>query len=218
MNLNLSHNSVGFYQLSKLVCIPVTLLVQYFAYKQSVSRKVQLSLVPITIGVGIATVYDVDLNFTGCVFAACGVIATALSQIFTNTYQKSLDCNAVQLLYHSAPMISFGMLVMCPFFDDVDELRAFEFTAPCLLRIGLSCVFAIGVNVSNYLVIGKTSPLTYQVLGHLKTILILVLGFTVFNKELDSRECLGMMIAMFGVMYYTEVKRTQDQLAKTLPK
>jgi hypothetical protein len=72
------------------------------------------------------------------------------------------------------------------------------------------------VNISNYLVLGKTSPLTYQVrdsaftntvkgslrpniikraklalinlvlfieqvLGHMKTVLILVLGFTVFN-------------------------------------
>ena len=27
----------------------------------------------------------------------------------------------------------------------------------------LSCVFALGVNISNYLVLGKTSPLTYQV-------------------------------------------------------
>jgi hypothetical protein len=27
----------------------------------------------------------------------------------------------------------------------------------------VSCVFALGVNISNYLVLGKTSPLTYQV-------------------------------------------------------
>lgn len=50
-----------------------------------------------------------------------------------------------------------------------------------LIFPGLSCVLALGVNISNYLVLGKTSPLTYQVLGHLKTVLILVLGFTVFQ-------------------------------------
>ena len=64
--------------------------------------------------------------------------------------------------------------MLCPFFDDIYALREFQFTTPCLLRIALSCIFAIGVNVSNYLVIGKTSPLTYQVLGHLKTVLIIV--------------------------------------------
>lgn len=87
MNLNLQHNSVGFYQvrsapyscinsehlptcslsiqLSKLACIPVTLMVQYFAYKQSVSNNVKMTLIPITFGVGYATVYDLDVNFTG---------------------------------------------------------------------------------------------------------------------------------------------------------
>lgn len=40
------------------------------------------------------------------VFAALAVVATALAQIFTNTYQKSLDCNALQLLYHTSPYIA----------------------------------------------------------------------------------------------------------------
>ena len=84
MNLNLSYNSVGFYQvcivfcfmvvfidsllslqLSKLVCIPFTLMVQYVAYKQTVSRAVQFTLIPITFGVGYATVYDLSLNPVG---------------------------------------------------------------------------------------------------------------------------------------------------------
>ncbi len=65
MNLNLARNSVGFYQLSKLACIPCTLLIQFFAYKTSVPRSVQLTLVPITFGVGYATVYDLDINTVG---------------------------------------------------------------------------------------------------------------------------------------------------------
>eukprot|EP01038_Epipyxis_sp_PR26KG_P009625 gene9625-12961_t len=181
MNLNLSNNSVGFYQLSKLICIPFTLLVQYIAYKQSVSRAVQLTLIPISIGVGYATVYDLNLNLVGMVFATCAIVATSLAQIFTNTYQKSLDCNAMQLLYHTSPYITLGMLGMCPFFDDLSKLSTFQYTTPCVIRIVISCIFALGVNISNYLVLGKTSPLTYQVLGHMKTVLILVLGFTVFN-------------------------------------
>ena len=218
MNLNLSHNSVGFYQLSKLVCIPVTLAIQYFAYNQSVSRLIQFTLAPILFGVGFATVYDVEVQTVGLVFASFAVVATALAQIFTNTYQKSLDCNAMQLLYHTAPVISCGMLLMCPLFDDVGKLMEYEFTSGGVMRIALSCCFALGVNISNYLVLGKTSPLTYQVLGHLKTILILVLGFTVFNKPLDARNCLGITIAMVGVIAYTEIKRRQQVKLAALPK
>lgn len=207
MNLNLSHNSVGFYQLSKLVCIPFTLGVQFVFYKQSVSKAVQLTLIPITIGVGYATVYDLSINTVGLVFALCAVVFTALAQIFTNTYQKSLECNALQLLYHTSPYIALGMLIMSPFFDDMRALAQFEYTPALVVRICVSCLFALGVNISNYLVLGKTSPLTYQVLGHFKTVLILVLGFLIFNKPIDSRNVMGIVIAMFGVIAYTEVRR-----------
>ena len=216
MNLNLSHNSVGFYQLSKLACIPFTLFVQYIAYHQSVPRSVQLTLIPITVGVGYATVYDLDLNLVGTIFAACAVVATALSQIFTNTYQKSLDCNAMQLLFHTSPYIALGMIILCPFFDDMPRLANFVYTPSCLARIFVSCLFALGVNISNYLVLGMTSPLTYQVLGHLKTVLIIVLGFLMFNKKADTRNIIGIGIAMVGVIAYTEVRRKQSS-TPTLP-
>ena len=94
MNLNLAYNSVGFYQISKLACIPCTLLIQYFAYQQSVSRMVMLTLIPITLGVGYATVYDFSINLIGFIFAIAAVIATAVAQIFTNTYQVCLCQNS----------------------------------------------------------------------------------------------------------------------------
>ena len=40
------------------------------------------------------------------VVACLAVMATGMAQIFTNTYQKSLDCNALQLLYHTSPYIA----------------------------------------------------------------------------------------------------------------
>lgn len=218
MNLNLQTNSVGIYQLSKLACIPVTLIVQYFFYQQTITRQVALTLVPLTIGLGIATVYDMEANFLGTMYAAAAVFATALGQIFTSSKQKQLGCDALQLLHVTSPIICVGMLIMCPIFDDVGRLIEYEHTAGSIFRIALSCVLALAVNVSNYVVLGRTSPLTYQVLGHAKTILILVLGFLVFNKTVDGRQALGIAIAMVGVIAYTDVKSrpgNQDKPAVT---
>jgi solute carrier family 35 protein E3 len=220
MNLNLQYNSVGFYQLSKLACIPFTLAVQYIAYYQPVSSKVQMCLVPIIFGVGYATVHDLDMNFVGSCFAVCAVVATSMAQIFTSTYQKSLDCDALQLLYHTSPIIFAGMVILCPMFEDTSALYAFVYTPGCVFRILLSCGFALGVNISNYLVLGKLGPLTYQVVGHLKTVLILLLGFLMFNKTLDMRNIIGIIIAMTGVVAYSEIKRKETTVpaAGTLPK
>lgn len=214
MNLNLAYNSVGFYQLSKLACVPFVLAVQYLLYNQGVSRAVQLTLIPITLGVGWATVHDVDVNLLGTFFASAAVAATGMAQIYTSVYQKALNMNAMQLLFHTSPMIAVGMLIMCPMFDNVERLWNFEYTFGLVIRIIVSCCFALGVNISNYVVLGKTSPLTYQVLGHLKTVLILVLGVVIFHKEVDSQNVLGVLVAMVGVVAYTEIKRRETEAQK----
>lgn len=207
MNLNLAYNSVGFYQLSKLACIPVTIVIERIFYGKTVSNPILLTLIPITIGVGIATVNDIQVNFMGTIFAVVAVVCTALAQIFTSANQKQLECDALQLLYHTSPLIATGMLLMVPMFDDLRLLHQSEFSATLLTHIILSCFLALGVNISNYLVLGKTSPLTYQVLGHLKTIMILVLGFVIFKYESNPRVTFGIMVALIGVIAYTEIKR-----------
>lgn len=45
--------------------------------------------------------------------------------------------------------------------------------------------------------------MTFQVLGHMKTILVLVLGFTFFGKEgLNLQVVVGMIIAIAGMIWY----------------
>jgi len=62
MNLNLAYNSVGFYHLTKLACIPVTIVIEWALYGKTVPTPVLLTLIPITIGVGFATVNDVQVG------------------------------------------------------------------------------------------------------------------------------------------------------------
>lgn len=67
----------------------------------------------------------------------------------------------------------------------------------------LSCVIAIGTNLSQFICIGRFSAVTFQVLGHMKTILVLTLGFTFFGKEgLNLHVVLGMIIAIMGMIWY----------------
>lgn len=223
MNLNLAFNSVGFYQISKLLCIPVTLILQYLFFGQTASRSIQFSLIIILCGVGVATFSDVELNFLGSVFAAFAVLFTTLGQIFTNSKPKELGLDSMQLLYHATPIMTVGMVSMIPFglvlpgFDPIigpGSLSEFEWSLPVIGWILVTCVFAFGVNVTNYYVIGKTSPVTYQVVGHLKTCLILVLGFFIFKYPIIWRNVIGISIAVVGMIVYTELKRTETSSAK----
>lgn len=67
----------------------------------------------------------------------------------------------------------------------------------------LSCLIAVSVNFSTFLVIGKTSPVTYQVLGHLKTCLVLAFGYTLLHDPFTQRNIVGILVAVFGMGLYS---------------
>lgn len=78
----------------------------------------------------------------------------------------------MQLLHHASPLIALGMLLLIPVglfvpgFDQIvgpGSLFEYEWSAHTVSWILLTCILAFGVNVTNYLVIARTSPVTYQV-------------------------------------------------------
>jgi len=67
----------------------------------------------------------------------------------------------------------------------------------------LSFFIAIGVNLSQFICIGRFSAVSFQVLGHMKTVLVLPLGFLFFGKEgLNLQVVLGMVLAVLGMIWY----------------
>jgi drug/metabolite transporter (DMT)-like permease len=200
---------------------------EYVMFRTLVSKAVVLSLLVLLVGVGIATVSDVGLNFVGCIYAVAAILATVMGQIFTKSTQQSLKLDHMQLLHHASPIVFSGMFMMAPIFDDVfppattltDEslvtkIKQRQITAYVLGLIFASCVFALGVNISNYMVIGQTSPITYQVVGHFKTMLVLVGGWLYFDKETNSKNLLGVAIAVVGMIWYSHIKQKEAMLQK----
>lgn len=71
------------------------------------------------------------------------------------------------------------------------------------LFIILSCSIAVGTNLSQFICIGRFTAVSFQVLGHMKTILVLILGFMFFGKEgLNLHVVFGMIIAIAGMVWY----------------
>lgn len=69
--------------------------------------------------------------------------------------------------------------------------------------IVVSCTIAVGTNLSQFICIGRFTAVSFQVLGHMKTILVLILGFLFFGKEgLSIQVVFGMIIAVIGMIWY----------------
>ncbi|KAG7950202.1 hypothetical protein I3843_13G100000 [Carya illinoinensis] len=206
LNLSLGFNSIGFYQMTKLAIIPFTVLLETIFLKKQFSQKIKFSLFLLLIGVGIASITDVQLNFVGTVLSVLAIITTCGGQILTNTIQKELNVTSTQLLYRSAPFQAAILSVSGPVVDRFltkQNVFAHEYSPIVLAFIMLSCLIAVAVNFSTFLVIGKTSPVTYQVLGHLKTCLVLAFGYTLLRDPFTERNIIGILISVCGMGFYS---------------
>lgn len=170
------------------------------------SRKIQLSLSVLLFGVGVATVTDLQLNAMGSVLSLLAIVTTCIAQIMTNTIQKKFKVSSTQLLYQSCPYQALTLFITGPFLDGFltnQNVFAFDYTPQVLFFIVLSCLMSVSVNFSTFLVIGKTSPVTYQVLGHLKTCLVLAFGYVLLHDPFSWRNILGILIAVIGMVLYS---------------
>ncbi|CAL5057036.1 unnamed protein product [Urochloa decumbens] len=206
LNLSLGFNSIGFYQMTKLAIIPFTVLLETIFLKKRFSETIKFSLLVLLLGVGIASVTDLKLNFLGSVLSGLAIATTCVGQILTNTIQRKLKVSSTQLLYQSAPYQAAILFATGPFVDQLLTDRsvfAHKYTFPVVGFIVMSCLIAVSVNFSTFLVIGTTSPVTYQVLGHLKTCLVLSFGYTLLHDPFTWRNILGILVAIFGMALYS---------------
>ncbi|XP_022751005.1 UDP-rhamnose/UDP-galactose transporter 4-like isoform X1 [Durio zibethinus] len=206
MNVSLMWNSVGFYQIAKLSMIPVSCFLEVVFDKVRYSRDTKLSILVVLLGVAVCTVTDVSVNIKGFLAAVIAVWSTALQQYYVHFLQRKHSLGSFDLLGHTAPVQAASLLLVGPFVDywlTEKKVYAYNYTVISMFFIILSCTIAVGTNLSQFICIGRFTAVSFQVLGHMKTILVLILGFIFFGKEgLNLHVILGMIIAVAGMIWY----------------
>ena len=89
MNLNLSYNSVGLYQMSKLMCIPCTIIIETIleTRQQNLTIIMFISLFMIIFGVSLFAIHESALEAAqtsqvwGYIWLLLAIITTSLSQV-----------------------------------------------------------------------------------------------------------------------------------------
>ncbi|KAJ8441330.1 hypothetical protein Cgig2_024842 [Carnegiea gigantea] len=193
-------------QIAKLSMIPVSCFLEIVFDKVRYSRGTKLSIGLVLIGVGVCTVTDVSVNAKGFIAAFIAVWSTSLQQYYVHYLQKKYSLSSFNLLGHTAPVQATSLLIVGPFLDywlTGKRIDAFNYTLPSVFFVFLSCTIAIGTNLSQFICIGRFTAVSFQVLGHMKTILVLILGFIFFGKEgLNLHVVFGMIIAVLGMIWY----------------
>lgn len=225
LNVSLMVNQVGFYQIAKLVVIPFVAIVEYFAYSRHFSAPVIMSIATVIGGVAIVTVSNVQIDFLGFNVALLSIVAAGSQQLLCGHQQRTLKISSTEMLLFTAWPMAGSLLAMGPFLDYVVTGGRWVFDFPFIYAVNFTilctCILAVGVNLSQFMCLGRFSAVAYQVLGHTKTICVLIGGAVLFNEVITAKVGAGMALAVVGMVGYGVVthreKQAQTQKVELLP-
>lgn len=205
LNLSLLVNTVGFYQIAKLMIIPFVCVMEMLWFQRRFTPEVTASVVTVIIGVSIVTVTDMTVNTLGLVIAAISVVSSGMQQMLCGTIQRKHRLQSHQLLANTAPVQGVMLIFLGPPIDYLvtgSNVKDYVWTNGAILVMIVSCSVAVLVNVSQFMCLGRFSAVTFQVLGHTKTILVLLISWLVLKENMSGRKMLGMGLAVAGMMAY----------------
>jgi len=205
MNMSLMLNTVGFYQISKLSTIPVICCIDYLWLYKHFNYKTLISICVVLVGVAVSTVSDVAVNTAGTLVAVLAVLSTAMQQFLIGHLQKKHNIGANDLIGTTAPIQAASMLLLGPFIDQLVGGQypwEYEYHVASMVFLLGSAMLATVVNISQFFCIGRFSAVSFQVLGHSKTVGVLFCGWAVFATPVSWRNFFGMSLAVFGMVFY----------------
>lgn len=163
---------------------------EFFMFNKLPSKLMILSVLVVCAGIAVATVSDnvAINNMMGLFVGVAATFVTALYQIWAGSKQRELSANSSQLLHAYTPHAVWLLGILVPIFEPIGlrdfapgTLLGYQYTWEAVTAIVISALLGILVSLSTFLVIGTTSSLTYNIVGHLKTVIILTGGVFMFG-------------------------------------
>lgn len=203
----------------KIAVAPTVLLLELLLFRKIPSPRVVAAVGIVCAGIAFATLTDAKIlaNLSGVGIGVAATVTTALYQIWAGSKQKELRSSSMQLLYAYTPQAALMLGILVPLCEPLGRrpgglapspgsLLAFHYTPAAIAAILFSALLGLLVSLSTFLVIGATSSLTYNVVGHLKTVIILTGGCIMFGDDMPPRKLIGVLIAMVGIVWYSQIQ------------
>ncbi|XP_075725010.1 solute carrier family 35 member E3-like [Rhipicephalus microplus] len=221
-NLSLEFNTAGTSILLRLLSLPVTAWLQTAVFGRKQRRGVVLSLLPVALGVSMNALGDLRFNPVGLVFGVAGAAAAAFYFTLASEQQRRLCLPPWQLLeaqlQRAIPALALVAVILEPPWRGPRGLLARNWhLRDAVLLVGSSLAGCLLTLTMQWL-LGRTSALTYQVLGHVKMCVTLIACAIVFDENLKLMQQAGVFLTLCGAVLYTAFKsRDQPAPSTSLP-
>ena len=214
-NTSYLYLSVAFIQMVKAMMPCVVYIVACVMKVETFRGKTMANMIVITTGVTIASYGEINFNWTGMTLLLASIACEAVRVVSIQLLLTSADIklNSVTTLYYVSPAC---LVFLCaPFaFIEAPKMMASEEDInlnPAVLLSNAAVAFAL--NMSVYLLIGKTSALTMNVAGVIKDWILIFISSLLFDAPISNIQLGGYVLAFLAVCYYNYVKFKEKEAA-----
>ncbi|CAF1560381.1 unnamed protein product [Rotaria sp. Silwood1] len=188
-----------------------TVILSRIILNEEQSIMIYLSLIPIIIGVIIASISELSFDFVGLICALLSTCLLALQNIYSKKTLKYINIHHLVLL-SALSKLSWCLLIPFWFLIDgsyIDIRRELTPTVIYFILIDGLCNFIY--NVLAFTMISYLSPLTYAIAGSTKRIIVIIISIIILHNPVTYMNLFGISLALIGVILYNKVKYNEKK-------
>lgn len=211
-NVSLKHLPVSFTQAIGATTPAFTAALAFILLGQREHWKVYLSLVPVVLGIVIASRAEPLFQLFGFIAAVSATSARAMKSVLQGHLLADANekMSSLSLLMYMAPMACVALIPATMWYepDALSVARKIGSVSGYFwVMLILNSCAAYLANLTNFLVTRYTSALTLQVLGNAKGVFTVATSIAYFRNPVNVWTVGGYFITVCGVAMYSQVKK-----------
>ena len=160
-----------------------------------------------------ATVSQIALTPATSVVAILSVTTTAGAQVLLQRHNEISDfpVQGMDVLQITAPYIAGITAIALAFMEWVQPSVLFkpetwESGKGTVVNLLLTCIIAVATNFYSYALLIHSSAVTFQVVGNLKTVMVLAVSYISGEILLAARQVIGILASLGAGVFYSYLK------------
>jgi len=198
-----------------------TVAISRILFGERHSYAVYFSLLPIVMGVAVATVTEASFDVLGLGSALAATAGFSMMNIFSKKALKDTGMHHLKLL---CTLGRIACLMFFPFWLIFDGKKVAE-NLTDENSVSSSIVFLLVVdgvthwlqNILAFTILKLVAPLTYAVANVTKRISIISVSIVLIGNQVTASNVGGMLLAIAGVFHYNKVKYEENRARSSLP-